>query len=526
MSNIMKLLEALIIMYILTQINTKNVTKITRMALKQGYNITNPNDRFFNDICFSFTSEKGKDVSLQYRRKYYYFLNDGKESLDDKDLKTIFKQPLRNSFYKCLFNKKKIKFTSMYLSLIIFLPLFFLQQALLAINVFTGYTISLKYTPIQKNRLISKKNNNQINKNINNNDVSSGKSEREKLPPNKEEKPKEENFNIQKDFNFKKCDFPSFGPNFSCKIDIKEENNEIPTTGEKKSNDVQKQNDKENSNSNKINSEENHITNDISGYIYDKINVNRFKRLVMINDKPSENIYVNEEYFYFQFDDACVIDNRNIYQIYKDLLEQCQIFFKLISIMNIYEDKSNIIVYYCFKIYLHFLSHLILFKMSDINDIYNNNLNYFNIMLRCLFSTLIVGIISVMFDSFTNIKQSAIKVRKKIMELRLHDEKLIRGILILKNKILVGIMFFKMIGLYIICIVFFAISFGVYFNFCNVFPNTKWVIFYEVIVNMMIAQIAPFILCWIPSYLRYKAIEKKSKKLYNLCSLVESLFIP
>ena len=164
--------------------------------------------------------------------------------------------------------------------------------------------------------------------------------------------------------------------------------------------------------------------------------------------------------------------------------------------------------------------------MSDINDIYNNNLDYFNIMLRCLFSTLIVGIISVMFDSFTNIKQSAIKVRKKIMELRLHDEKLIRGILILKNKILVGIMFFKMIGLYIICIVFFAISFGVYFNFCNVFPNTKWVIFYEVIVNMMIAQIAPFILCWIPSYLRYKAIEKKSKKLYNLCSLVESLFIP
>ena len=76
--------------------------KMIRMALKQGFNITNPNDRFFNDICYSFTSEKGKDVSLQYRQKYYYFPYDGKE-FDDKDLKSIFKQPLRNSFYKCFF---------------------------------------------------------------------------------------------------------------------------------------------------------------------------------------------------------------------------------------------------------------------------------------------------------------------------------------------------------------------------------------------------------------------------------------
>ena len=38
----------------------------------QGIDIYDANDPFFNDICYPFTSEEGKDVSLEDRREYYY----------------------------------------------------------------------------------------------------------------------------------------------------------------------------------------------------------------------------------------------------------------------------------------------------------------------------------------------------------------------------------------------------------------------------------------------------------------------
>ena len=39
---------------------------------KYGYDIYNINDPFYNDICTFFTSEYGTDVTLEYRKKYYY----------------------------------------------------------------------------------------------------------------------------------------------------------------------------------------------------------------------------------------------------------------------------------------------------------------------------------------------------------------------------------------------------------------------------------------------------------------------
>lgn len=99
---------------------------------KQGYDITNPLDSFFYDICKTFTSKDKKDVSLEYRRKYYYYpvnyLHNNKINQEN-----IFYRPLRNSSSSCF--KELIVSTKIYnnLSFYIILPSFLLQLFLFCI---------------------------------------------------------------------------------------------------------------------------------------------------------------------------------------------------------------------------------------------------------------------------------------------------------------------------------------------------------------------------------------------------------
>ena len=96
--------------------------------------------------------------------------------------------------------------------------------------------------------------------------------------------------------------------------------------------------------------------------IYNSLNNGKQTELnKMINNKlnvykpskpPADKIaYSKEEYFYFGYALASLMDNRNIFQIYLDLLNQCQIIFKFCFIpFNIYEDRKLQLLYYASKI--------------------------------------------------------------------------------------------------------------------------------------------------------------------------------
>ena len=53
---------------------SSEVSHIILKASNFGYDLTNPYDEFFIDICIAFSDNK-KDVTLDYRRKYFFFLN-------------------------------------------------------------------------------------------------------------------------------------------------------------------------------------------------------------------------------------------------------------------------------------------------------------------------------------------------------------------------------------------------------------------------------------------------------------------
>ena len=75
---------------------------IIEISEDQGYDITNPDDDFFNDICMTFSSENNTDVTLEYRRKYYYYPNYQQKIItNNKLLNKEFSKPKRTNILSC-----------------------------------------------------------------------------------------------------------------------------------------------------------------------------------------------------------------------------------------------------------------------------------------------------------------------------------------------------------------------------------------------------------------------------------------
>ena len=79
--------------------DSQNLIKLK--AHKEGYDLTNPNDNFFLDICLPY-SYRSKDVTLEYRQKYFFFPKK-KEQIAYK-----FSSPKRNNTYSCFSQYFKI----------------------------------------------------------------------------------------------------------------------------------------------------------------------------------------------------------------------------------------------------------------------------------------------------------------------------------------------------------------------------------------------------------------------------------
>ena len=58
-----------------------------------GFDLTNENDQYFHDICLNLKIIE-KDVTLEYRRKYYFFPKNPNKKIE-------FQRPLRNNTKDC-----------------------------------------------------------------------------------------------------------------------------------------------------------------------------------------------------------------------------------------------------------------------------------------------------------------------------------------------------------------------------------------------------------------------------------------
>lgn len=127
--------------------NTLDKSNNTLFEDLQAYNMSDPNDKFFNDICTPYSSINGTDVSLEYRRSYYYYPNGIRQIITDKNiLNKIFPEPRRNSIFLCFDDIFIVD--SLFLIVIVYLlfPIFFILSVILAIIVCGNYKYASEKT--------------------------------------------------------------------------------------------------------------------------------------------------------------------------------------------------------------------------------------------------------------------------------------------------------------------------------------------------------------------------------------------
>ena len=100
-----------LIKYTLFQIDKENSINIIKIANDYGFDLTNPEDDFFHDICLHFRYIK-KDITLNYRRNYYFF----PKNKDPYNKKLIFQIPKRNNTNEC-FNSNN-SFSSLFTNIV------------------------------------------------------------------------------------------------------------------------------------------------------------------------------------------------------------------------------------------------------------------------------------------------------------------------------------------------------------------------------------------------------------------------
>ena len=387
------------------QVDIIEKESIIKNALQNGYNLTNPNDDFFLDLCIYFSYHK-KDVTLEYRQKNFYFPNDSNSPIN-------FIHPKRNNTFSCFTNYPDIKQVLINIAIIIEFPIFIFQLTVILFAIYINPENIFNNTPekqakVNKKRkklknaseLVEEKKENEdnnetniavltknelnIENGLNNNENNHGKKESnaylqtdivkinsEIKEENNLEKETKKNLKENKDeinkinevIINKNEDYITFGLN-----PVNNEN--IIKAQEEMNKNKKKLSKKEKIKMTKI------ISKELNEERFDVNNISDSSNNIRGKNKKNEEkakIYSREEFFYLEFEKEIISDERSIFEMYLDLLNQCQFLFKFFCISyNIYEDRKLQLLYYTFKINLYFLFNIILTTNNVINKIFDN----------------------------------------------------------------------------------------------------------------------------------------------------------
>ena len=509
----------ILIIKIKSEDKVNDVNEIIKYCSKQGYNITDSNNKFFNDICSVFYSNNKRDISLEYRRKYYYYTNIS----NSNEINKSFPEIKRNNIYSCFKHHLSFFLIIYNYPLYIITIIFILQMVsfiFLFINDYKNASKNnlekyLNYTKKKKKISIKKENEIQMNtKSVEiQNNTNNGFN-----PLNEEIK----NGNTSKDFangqenNEKQIEFDS-----SYKQEIN--NNDIITFGIKNV-PLKNINEhiKENNNISEKEKNENinYIANRLNRLSIKHINTNKEEKDIKFN-------FTSDELFYINYTPAYIHDKRNLKQIYFDILSHCQIIFTFIQYFFIYEDIDIIILYYSIKINLYIIINIILLNDNSlINKIYDKQFSFSNRIIKCLIATIIVNIISQILFIFTNSKKIFIKHINKLKNSLYNKSDLLKYSLEEITLIINNNLYGKLIILCVLNILIYIISFYCSLCFCSTYYYTQFIAIQNIIICIFISQIFPFILVFIPAYIRKRSLEKGNAKLYYFSQYINLFFIP
>jgi len=483
----------------------KNCLDLYYEFLEKGIDIFNKDDRFFYDICKTFTTNVSTDIILSDRRKDYY---QGNLYLCDKGCDFI-NYDINNNYVKCKcgikyytsdkieiidFNFKKEELSSFfniktyanvaclkcyYLLLkkegflfnignflILFLLLLFI---LLMILLYRKFESNIKKFILEIIPLVNKSLNSDIARTPNNINLN-----KNRIIKNIEKKKEENKISIEK-IEDKSVIKSSSNENISShKLILKNMPKDNIFKG--------KDNDK------KINND-NYIEKDI------------------LKDEELNNL---------EYEKAKIIDKRNFWQFYISLLMKKHLLLFSFIPVNDYNLMFIKICLFLFIFSLNFAVNALFFTDLTMHEIYKDK-GVFNLLYqlpKILYSAIISAFLNVSIKFLVLSENNILKLKQSKTKEEL-NQKVEQTISCLKLKF----------NLFYIFGIIFLIIFWYYVSvFCATYKNTQIILIEDTLFSFLVLLLYPFALYIIPSFFRILSIKNKNSPLLYKISKIISLF--
>ena len=540
-------------------VNLDENTKAIYDSLSQsGYNLFNLNDSFYNDICKTYTTENGTDLTLANRKKLIYDNNanislcqDGcffqSYNLSTKKVKcdcsiqieeittdiskiNFYKNELTDSFFSTLKNSNflvlkcyKLVFSlegqkknigsylmSFFTLIFIILMIIYIIKGNKKINYFIEIILKQKINYKNKKPLKKEKNNIKIKKHKNisklihyKNNIFKGK-------------------NLKKPTSHKiNCNYPPKKNNINNKLN----NNYIRKSSEGELN-LPKKTIKVEKNKNFLNRKTKRKK--IKNEEYNKKLINNKKDIVekakiFNTDKNNKNNFDkykikdlnDEELNTLEYEKALLIDKRTFFQYYYSLLKKKHLILFAFYPVNDY----NLIVV---KISLLFLSFSLFFTINGFffSDETMNKINEdkgsYDIIYKIpqiFYSTIITAVINLILKTLS-LSEKQILIIKLEKNFQVAQKKAKN----IKNCIKIKLTIFFIFSFVLMLFFWYFIS-----CFCAVYKNTQLILIEDTLLSFALSMIYPFGLNLLPGMLRIPALRsrKKDKKcLYQASRLI------
>ena len=522
-----------------------------------GYNLFNPNDSFYNDICTPYKSENGTDLILLDRRKDIYMkngnktlcqsdciineynitvkravcqcsvqyekkepdLNDATVNFTRKDFINSFFITLKNSNFlvlKCyklvfdfnnfLINIGMIIMTIILIISIILIIIHYIKEQN-KICYYIELVLKMKFfiESLEKTK-IKKKSNRSVNLEENNIKILKKEEKIKKLNDkrkssmckiiNNKEPPKK--IYYEKTNKYKVISNKSEYSKISNKNLFDLKNNEIKESNKKKQLDLK---NIKKLNKNKIKKKNNTSSNSLKNFVKKEW----IKELESLD--PSKIHIINKltehELNTLEYKLAIVKDNRTYIQYYWSLLKKKHlILFTFIPIQD-YNLFSIKLFLFIFSLSLSFTINGFFFSDETMHKIYENNGKFTFLLqiIQILYSTLICAVINTILKLLSLSENKILEIKgEQNFELALDKSKDV------KKYIKIKYILFFVLG-------FLLLSFFWYFIscFCIVYNNTQIILIKDTLISFALSYLYPFGLNLIPGIFRIYALRAKNK---------------
>ena len=508
-----------------------------------GYDIFDPNNEFFNDICATYTNENGTDVTLKDRQKDYYqsinfcgqCIYDGINYEDqtvncicenynntdnifiDKEFVQDMETEFKNMFisetfyviycYKLVFNKNYFKKNYGCWILLCFILIHFIIFIYFLIDNLKVIkkALSKNITP-PSNEDNFEENNDKNNISSNNNDIE------EKDYPNPPHRNKKDNsFDDENDNEI----------DTSMKNDIRKLNTNISLNDKINEKTFSHKNPHLHINNSFINSKRDKKKTKSQ---FHKLKINKIENIEQNVISTNTNLNSNSDnkkeeeiecdYDILCFEEAEKYDHRSSSSFYWDYLSDKQNIINIIIDNSILDMTHLKLDRYIIAISLDFFFNALFFTDNYISQKYKNNgtLSFFVGLPKTIFSNIIVFFICFILDYLSNNKiEQIIKNEKYSDEFKLIAHKIMK---LYKIKLII---FFSLSSLIMLMSLYFVSA------FCAVYQNIQrdWII--SGLESCVISLLFPFLTGIIITILWRMSLTYQNKNLYKVTKWLKNI---